>query len=87
MPCPIRGETHLGQGPLIARSGTPLPELMCIGWADLAAPCPNRLIRYEDATDEQERFHVAVAQTEPAREPDAMADDFRWKSVVVVGGG
>ena len=84
MPCPINSEKHLVQVPLIARPGTPMPELIRIGLAELAAPLPNGLIRHDDATGEQELFHVAVAETEPEIEPDAMADDVRWKSVILV---
>jgi hypothetical protein len=47
----------------------------------------NNYIRHDDAPGEQKLFHVAVAETKAEVQPDAMADDFRWKSVVLVGGG
>jgi hypothetical protein len=59
--------------------GIPLPERL--------APLPDRIIGHDDATSEQERFHVAGAEIKADIEPDTMADDFRWKSVVFVSGG
>jgi hypothetical protein len=43
-------QTHLVQVPLVARSGTPPPELVGIGLPKLPAPIPHRFISEDDAT-------------------------------------
>jgi len=55
--------------------------------AELAAPLPNRLIGHDDAASEEELFHIAVAETEPKIEPDAMTDDLGWEAVILVAVG
>ena len=64
-----------------------MPERIRIGLAELAAPLPNRLIRHDDAPGEEEFLHVAVAETEPELEPDAMADDLGREAVVLIAVG
>ena len=86
VPCPIDREKHLIQVPLVARPGTSAPELIGIRLAKLPAPLPDGLIGHDDATGEQELFHIAVAEAEPEIEPDAMADDLSRKPVILVVG-
>ena len=46
-------------------------------------------VRHEHATDAEELFDIAVAQTKTAIQPHGMADDFSRKAVILVsiGGG
>ena len=46
-------------------------------------------VRHEHATDEEELFDIAVAQTKTARQPHGMAEDCSRKAVILVsiGGG
>ena len=58
--------------------------LISVLLAKLAAPLPNRFIRHENATREEEFFHIAVAETKAKIEPDGMADDLGRKPMVCV---
>jgi hypothetical protein len=70
--------------PLISKPRPAVAQLMSIGLAKLPAPFPDYFIRHDDATGEQELFHVAVAQLEAEVQPDAMADDFNGKTMILV---
>jgi hypothetical protein len=70
--------------PLLSRPRPAVAQLIGIGLAKLPAPLADRFIRHDDATGEQELFHVAVAQTEAEVQPDAMADDFNGKTMMLV---
>ena len=87
VPFAIDHKTHLVQVPRVARLGPSMPELIRLGLAKLAAPLPKRLIRHENTMSGEELFHIAVAETEAKRDPDGMADDLRWISVMFIGGG
>jgi hypothetical protein len=80
----MNGEEDFIQMPLGAWPRTTAPELIRIRLPELPAPLPNGLIRHDDATGEQELFHVAVAETEPEIEPHPVADDLSWEAVVLV---
>jgi len=86
MAFPLNRQEHFIHMPLVSGLRPP-PERIRIGLAELPAPLPNRLVRHDDAPGEQELFRVAVAETKAEVQPDAMTDDFRWKSVILVGGG
>jgi hypothetical protein len=86
MTFPLKRQEHFIHTPRVAGLRPPTPECIRLGLAAPPAPPSNRLIRHEDAPGEQALFHVAVAETKAAGQPDAMADDFRWKSVMLVGG-
>jgi hypothetical protein len=83
--CPIDRQKHLIEMPLIPGLRPAVPQLIGIRLPELLAPLPDRFIGHDDATSEQERFHVAVAETKAEVQPDATADDFRWKSVILQG--
>jgi hypothetical protein len=53
--------------------------------AKLPAPFPDRFIRHDDATGKQELFGVAIAETKPKIEPNGVADDLAWETVVLIG--
>ena len=80
-------EKDLIQMPLIPGRRPAVAQLIGLRLAKLPAPLADRFIGHDDPTSEQELFHVAVAETKAEVQPDAMADDFRWKSVLLVGGG
>jgi hypothetical protein len=81
------GQKRLIQMPFVARTGAPTPELIGLGLAKLATPFPDGLIRHDDATGKQQLFDIPVAEAEPIVEPDAMANDFGRKAVVLVSLG
>jgi hypothetical protein len=87
MPFPLDRQEDLVQMPLVARAGTPATQLIGIDLAALPAPLADGLVGHDYATDEQKFLHIAVAETEAKVEPDAMANDFRWKSVLPGGDG
>jgi hypothetical protein len=87
MACPVNRQVHFIQMPRVAGSGAPVPECIRIGLAGRAAPLPDRLIGHDDAASEEELFHIAVAEAEPTTEPDAMTNDLRRTSVMLVSGG
>jgi hypothetical protein len=72
--------------PLVARSETAAAPLIGVSFPELQALLANRFIRDDDSPGEQQLFDVAVAEAKPARESHRVADDFRWKSVVLIGG-
>ena len=82
----VNGEKDLIEVPCVARSGTPPSELIGIGLAEFPTPLADRLRGDHDAARAQEFSPIAVAQTKAAREPDGMADDLGWKSVIFIGG-
>jgi SOS-response transcriptional repressor LexA len=73
--------------PLIAWLGTSAPQLIGVLLAKLATPSSDRLVGHDHATDEQEFLHIAVAEAEPVVQPDAMADNFGRKAVVLIAVG
>jgi len=87
MPLTVNGEKHLIQVPRVTWSGPPMPEFMGIGVTERAAPLPNGFIGHENPTGEQEFFAIPVAEAEAEIQPHRVADDFRWKPVVLVGRG
>jgi hypothetical protein len=85
--CATNRQEYLIQVPLIPGLSPAVAQLIGIRLPELLAPLPDRFIGHDDATSEQELFHVPVAETKAEVQPDAMADDFRWKSVILVSGG
>jgi hypothetical protein len=77
-------DEHFIQMPLVAWPGTPMPQLIRILLAELPAPLPDRLIRDDHAADEQELFHIAMAQGEAEVQPDGVADDLTREPVVFI---
>jgi hypothetical protein len=57
----INRKKYLIQVPFVARSGTPVVQLIRILLAELTAPCPDGFISHEDSTNEQELFDIAIA--------------------------
>jgi hypothetical protein len=53
MPCPIDGEKHFVQVPLVTRPKTSTPELIGIRLPALPAPLPHGFIRHDDPAGEQ----------------------------------
>jgi hypothetical protein len=80
----IDREKDLIEVPLVARSGTPPPELVGVLLAKFPAPLADGLIRDDHSPFEEELFDIAIAEAEAKVEPDAVADDFRGKAVVFV---
>jgi len=56
---------------------------------ELPAPLADGFVRYEDTTDEQEFFHVAVTEREAKIQPDGVADDLPREPMmfIEIGGG
>jgi hypothetical protein len=71
--CIIDGEKDLIEVPFVTWPRAPMPEFIRIGWAELAAPLPDGFIGHSDPTDEQELFHIAVAETGAEVQPDRHA--------------
>jgi hypothetical protein len=46
-------------------------------------PLANCFIGHDDPTSEQELFHVSVAETKAEVQPDAIADDFNGKTMIL----
>lgn len=87
MPFAVDGEEDFIQMPLISRPRTPASELIGIGLAECPTPFTDGLIGDDDAAREQEFFHIAVAEADAERQPQRMADDLSWESVVLVAVG
>jgi hypothetical protein len=61
-----------------------MPEFIRIGLTELAAPLPDGFIGHDNPSGEQEFFDIAVAETEAEVQPDAVADDLGWETVILV---
>ena len=57
----INRKKYLIQVPFVARSGTPVAQLIRILLAELMSSCPDGFISHEDSTNEQELFDIAIA--------------------------
>jgi len=84
MPLLIHRDENLIQVPLITRLGTSAAQVMRILLAKLAAPVAHGFVRDDDAADEQDLFHVAMAQREAEIQPDGVADDLTREPVVFI---
>ena len=72
------------QVPLIARPGTPPPELVGVLPAKFPAPLPDGLIYDDHSPFKEDLFDIVITEAKAKVEPDAMADDFSGKAVVFV---
>ena len=61
--------------------------MMGVCLAKLPAPLAEGVIGHDDATDEQEFFHIPVAEREAEIQPDAMADNLGRKPMALLQGG
>src|SRR5262249_15756553 len=66
------------------RTGTLAPELISICLAEFPAPLADGLIGHEDAPDEEQLFHVPIAETEVVVQPHPMADDLGGEPMIFV---
>jgi hypothetical protein len=78
------GEKDLIEMPFVTGLRTPMAELIGILLAEFATPFPNRFVRDDDATGEQQLFDVPVAEAEAEVQPDAMVDDLHREAVVLI---
>ena len=84
MPFLVDRDEYVIQVPLITRPGTPATELIGVWLAKLATPLAHGFIRDDDAPDEQQFFHVRVAERKANIQPDGMADDLSRKPIVFI---
>ena len=80
----VAAEKHLIEVPLITRPGTPAAYLVGLLVAKLAAPLPDGFIGHDHPTGAQECFDIAVAETAMEVQPDCVADDLGWRTVILV---
>ena len=84
---PLDGAEHFVQVPLVAGSRAPPAELIGLRLPELQTPLPDGFVRDNDSPGKQQLFHIAIAEAKPEIEPYSVANDFRWKPVVLVGRG
>jgi hypothetical protein len=84
MPPPPNDKKHFIQMPPVAGLRPPMPKLIRIGLADLAAPLPHRIIRHRDTAGRQEFFHIAITESEPVLEPHRVDNDLNWEAVIFI---
>ncbi len=70
--------------PFVSRSWTTTAQVICEHLAELPSPFTNCFVCESDPTHSHQFFNVPVTQAEPEIEPNAMADDFRWKTMTIV---
>jgi hypothetical protein len=78
------GEKDLIEMPFVTGLRRPIAELVGILLAECATPFPNRFVRDDDATSEQQLFDIPVAEIEPIVQPAPRADDLGGKAVVFI---
>jgi hypothetical protein len=87
VPLTTNREQDLIQVPLITASRAPATPVIGLGVPERLAPLADGFIRHDEATSEQQLFHVAVAAAEAEVQPDAMTDDRSRKPMMFVGVG
>ncbi len=85
MPLTLDRQEDLIQMLLIPGLRPAVAQLIGIVLAELPAPLADRFIGHDDATGEQQLFDIPVTEAEAEIKPHRVADDFRWKPVVLVG--
>jgi hypothetical protein len=78
-------DKHLIQVPFVARPRAPTPELIGEMLAEFAAPLADGFVGDDDATDEQEFFHITMAERKTEIQPDGVTDDLPWEPMLFVG--
>jgi hypothetical protein len=78
------GEKDLIEMPFVTGLRRPIAELIGILLAECATPFPNRFVRDDDATSEQQLFDIPVAEIEPIVQPAPRADDLGGKAMVFI---
>jgi hypothetical protein len=82
VPFLVDRDEHFVQMPLVTRPGTPATALIRILLPELPAPLAHGFVRHEDPTDEQQLFHIAVAEREAEIEPDSVANNLSRKETI-----
>jgi len=78
----IDRQEDLVEVPLITWPRKPATELIRVLLAKLTAPFADRFVRHDHTTDEQQFFHVAVAERKAEIQPDGVADDLSWEPMM-----
>src|SRR5262245_65227596 len=73
--------------PFIARLGASTTQLIGVCLAKLPAPLADGFIEHDDPADEQQFFHVTVAERQAEIQPDGVADDLSREPMMFVGIG
>ena len=81
MPRAVDGENDLIEMPCSTRLWAAPPQLVGLLLAKSPTPLADGLIGHDEPTSAQERFHVTIAETAPAIQPDTVADDLGRKAV------
>jgi hypothetical protein len=84
VPCAVDREAHFVQVPCVTGSGAPTPELVGILLAKFPTPLADGLIGDDDATNKEQLFDIPIAETEPERQPDTVADNLHREAVVLI---
>jgi hypothetical protein len=87
MPLPMNREKHFIQVPFIPRLRPSETELIGLGLPKLAAPFPDRFVGHHHPAGEQEFLNIAIAETKPVVQPDAVTDNFGRETVVLIAVG
>src|SRR5262249_37055369 len=87
VPFAIDREKDLIEMPFVPWLGASTLQLIGVVLPKLQTPLADGLMSHVDAALAQEFLYVAVAQREAIIQPDAMADDFAGKAVVLIAFG
>src|SRR5262245_38895871 len=77
-------EKDLIEMPIVTGLRPPMTELIGILLAKFMTPFPNRFVRDNDATGQQQLPDIPVAEAEAEVQPDRMADDLDRETVVLI---
>jgi hypothetical protein len=84
VPFAIERQKYFIQVPFVAWPRAAALQLLGILLAALAALFANGFVGDEDVTDEQEFFHIAMAERKAEIPPDGVADDFTGAAMMFV---
>ena len=84
VPLLVNRDEYFIQVLLITRPGTPPTQLIGVLLAKLTTPFANSFVRDGYTTDEQDLFHIAVAERKAEIEPDGVANDLSGEAMMFV---
>lgn len=78
-------EVYVVEMPRVAQLSASSTNAFGVVLTELVAPGPNRLVCHGHAALGHQLLDIAIADREPEIQPYAVADDFRGKTVAMVG--
>lgn len=79
-------EEDLIQMPFVTAARATIAQLVSIHLPKFEVPLPNCFRGYDDSALGQKLFHITKTEQEAEKQPDSVANNFRWKAKAFVLG-